>query len=196
MGEKMKGWEVLLILVAGFIIWKSIHPSVAVIAVIGYFIYRLSTNQKVRENFQKTYKKKNIDYFNSLGSTKEEREKKIKNMFDSNQDTIKSSYIYQYKYLTVDHDIWFTQSRNLSIMESKEREYLKATFLLYNNNLITSENFNYYLYAFVNGNGKAAIDDIGWKQYYQTVAKAANNQAAIAYMNQNCFNDNQTALTF
>jgi len=197
MGEKLTGFELLLVLGAAFLIGFYSHlPLLGVAAVVGYFIYRFSKSNGNRTAFQKNYKKKNVDAFNALGSTKEEREKNIKKMFEENQATIKSSFLYSYKYLTVDHDIWFTQSRNLSIMEPREREFLKATFVLYNNNLITSENFSYYLYAFVNGNGKAAIDEIGWKHYYQLFAKAENNHAAITYMNQNCFNDNQTAIKF
>ncbi len=193
MVEKMKE---LLILVASLIIGYYISFWITIIALVGYSIYRLSKNQKDRALFQQTYKQENIKYFNSIGSTKEERERNIKNMFDSKQATIRSSFLYQYKYGTVDYDIWFTQSRNLSIMESKERTFLRATFLLYNSNLITPENFSYYLYAFVNGNGKAAIDNIGYKSYCKAISRVEDNNTAIAYMNQNCFNDNQTIIRF
>lgn len=196
MGEKMKGGEVLLVLAGAFAVGYFISYWLSIPAVIVYFYFRLKKNKEDRSVYQNSLRKRNIDYFNSFGSTKEEREKNIKEIFESKQSTIKSHLFYDYKYKSVDHDIWIDQTRNLSIMEPKEREFLRATFLLFNENLISAEAFGYYLFAFVNGNGKASLDNRGWKHYYQTIAKAEDNNEAITYMNENCFKDNDTIVRF
>ncbi|MBS0645702.1 MAG: UbiA prenyltransferase family protein [Verrucomicrobia bacterium] len=196
MGEKMKGWEIAIVLIAAFVIGYYISFLLAVIILVVYFIYKTKKITKDRTTFQQAWKNKNIEYFKSFGSTQEEREKNIKKIFDNNQATIKSSFLYSYKYGSVDYDICLTQSRNLSIMDPKEKEFLKVSFLLYNNNSITPENFNYYLYAFVNGNGKAALDNFGLQRYYPAIARVENNNTADKYMFENCFKDNQTVISF
>jgi hypothetical protein len=104
----------------------------------------------------------------ALGSTEEERARNIEQMFD-NQDG-KVSYGTRWYFSGYPRGVaggWmsddncfleFRVSRSLSAMEPLERESLLMVYRLFNWNEISAEDFGYYRFAFINGDGKAAID--------------------------------------
>ena len=129
-----------------------------------------------------------FDEFNSLGSTKEERKKTIIQLFESKQKTMHFQWLWIY---TEQYDLanggWdndencflqIEQTRNLASMEPREREFLRSAMLLYNDGKLSNDAYAYYLFAFVNGNGKSGI--VFWKTFTHkkelkdgpTVAKA------------------------
>lgn len=54
-----------------------------------------------------------------------------------------------------------TISRSLVSMDNREREFLRTAFLLFNRSILSKEQYKYYLFSFVNGNGKASVETFG-----------------------------------
>lgn len=122
--------------------------------------------------FVNEFKREDINEWNKLGSTKEEREKGIKKMFDSNQAILKFALrhnfydrIYQnkkFKEVGVQKFISFIIERSLSAMEKREREFLRITYLLRNESKLSDSQWNYYRFAFIYGDGKASKGQTAW----------------------------------
>ena len=107
------------------------------------------------------------DLIKRLGSTTEEREKNIKKMFDEKKETLTLGIRRDYKYENGKLDplgqfIQFRISRNLAMMEQREREFLRTTYLLANSKKLGDNQYDYYRFAFINGNGKASIDEYNY----------------------------------
>ena len=108
-----------------------------------------------------------IQLWNSLGTTIEEREKGINKLFDSNKGTVYFGTRWDYKGLDsngakADFFMQFRISRNLATMEKREREFLRNTFLLYNRGNLDDNQWRYFRFAFINGNGKASLEDFNY----------------------------------
>ncbi len=105
--------------------------------------------------------------FERLGATVEEREKNIKKVFERKDQTLHFQWHLNHtetyrgtqggwhKDNTCYKEAEIT--RNIGAMEPREREFLRTVFLLFNEGKISGEDYRYYLFAFVNGNGKASI---------------------------------------
>lgn len=129
-----------------------------------------------------------FDAFKELGNTPEDRKKSIEEIFSDPDTTFFFAGRYEFVATTRTGGIdrtWgpFTKYheegtrrnyegfveirifRNLVTMEPKEKELLRAAFLLYNEGLIDAEDYRLSLFSFVNGNGKAAIEYYKYKAY-------------------------------
>lgn len=113
-----------------------------------------------------------IDLWNKLGSTKEEREKAIKKLFDGKKATI--PFGTRWDFIGENDEgrkskcfIQFQISRNLAAMESREREFLRIVFLLYNRGHLNENQWRHFRFALINGNGKASIDEFNYLVYTQ-----------------------------
>lgn len=149
------------------IIYVSVLLGIAII--IGYGIYNNSRQRKKAIDHNALFNRRIYDDFESLGNTKEEREKNIKKFFEGNDKTIRFHWIWSHSESYRDNQgarrtdkscyKKVSLARNLASMEPREREFLKNTFLLFNEGQITPQNYCYYLLAFVYGNGKGSIVD-------------------------------------
>ncbi len=114
-----------------------------------------------------------IELWNSLGSTQEEREKGIKSLFDKNNTALTFGTRWDFQDKET-NNWWFVQfriSRNLATMEKREREFLRTVFLLRNSGKLSDGAWDYYRFAFINGNGKASIDDYNYSIFQNTGIK-------------------------
>lgn len=106
-----------------------------------------------------------------LGSTPEERERNIKKIFEEKTATLSYGARFDFQHRVqvqgqaamLDCFITFRISRNIAAMENREREFLRTTYLLYNAGLISDAAWRLFSFAFINGNGKAAIDHWEYK---------------------------------
>lgn len=132
---------------------------------IGYTTYRIKKSREKELAAQKEVERLMLpqkELWNQLGSSKDEREKNIKKMFDSNNknlsvgiswDFIEGLRAYGGPFLQ------FRINRNLAAMEQREREFLRIAYSLYNNGQINDNQFEYYNFSLINGDGKAAIEE-------------------------------------
>lgn len=140
----------------------------AIIWGIIWFIRYQKKNSEAKKAAEKLrMQQPEIELWNKLGATSEEREKNIKKLFDSNNGTIFFGTRWDFKAVGGDgkrrgYYMQFRISRNLATMEKREREFLRTTFLLYNNGKLDDNQWRYYRFAFINGNGKASIDDYNY----------------------------------
>lgn len=169
--------------------WKTDLPILIGLILVGYFIsgwlafilfivviiIRGRGKKEDKKNAINEYNSVIFNNFQELGSTPEEREKKIRQMFDEKQKTIHFQYHWNHseKRKTQEGN-WVTEngcykkislSRNLASMDPREREFLRTAFLLFNDGKINNDNFRYYLFAFVYGNGKAGINEYNYLTY-------------------------------
>ena len=116
------------------------------------------------------------NFWKQLGSSVEEREKNIKQIFYSKDASINYGDSYHFKgwngQAHVNSSLTFCISRNLAAMEPREREFLKIALLLYNTGKVNDFGFNYYLFAFLNGNGKAYIENYSYKNIFENFSDA------------------------
>jgi len=129
---------ILLILIIIFVIYKINHQ-------IKYGWYGEKNNQAHKR--MEEVQKQTLEQITSLGSTAEEREKGINRLFDEKKHTIyhiragelpesfgtKKNRKYIFGILKL--------SRNLASFSSKEREFLRISFLLYNYKKISYKEF-------------------------------------------------------
>ena len=109
-----------------------------------------------------------IAAWNALGSTADEREKTIKLMFHNQEGSLSVGTRSYFRgkgrgdqgNWTYDDNCFVELriSRSLAAMEPREREFLRTVYLLFNAGEINEQQFRYYGFAFINGDGKATID--------------------------------------
>lgn len=137
------------------------------------FVKKLEKGVKGRDHDHKDEIQREIfESFKTFGESVEIREKNIKAFFDKNEGTV---YYSDYNNWDEVKDsfakaiiknqnyMWFRIKRNLISMEPKEKEFLRTTLLLYNKGILNDTQYRYYLFAFVNGNGKASVDSHSWR---------------------------------
>lgn len=152
------------------------------IGIIIFIFYKLLNRGKA--NHQKLTKAADVfnrsifEEFLTLGKTKEEREKNIKKIFYQKNKTIHFQWYWvhpekykveakegQSSYWTNDKYYCYKKikiSRNLASMEAREREFLQTVLLLFNEKNLSSLEYRDFLFAFVNGDGKAGIIDYNY----------------------------------
>jgi type IV secretion system protein VirD4 len=183
---KIKEWykKPIYIISAAIIIGYFILPSYVTNSIMGLFgalfglvfwgaiivwvIWWLRTRKQNKKD--KKLKEKlrleqpDFDLWKKLGSTPEEREKNIKKMFDEKKEslTFGTRWDFVYGKLESDYFIQFRISRNLALMEPREREFLRTTFLLANSGKLNDFQWDYYRFALINGNGKASIAEYNY----------------------------------
>lgn len=119
---------------------------------------------------QESFYKEDNDLWKKLGLNQTEREKGIIKYFDETTNTLMCSIEHE-----GDPGYWikFKISRNIAAMEKKERELLRTVFLLRNYEKLDNKQWNYYRFAFINGNGKASINEwrkVGWDNIHDGVS--------------------------
>ncbi|MEO7412323.1 MAG: hypothetical protein ABIZ81_03110, partial [Opitutaceae bacterium] len=102
--------------------------------------------------------------FRKLGSTPEARGEAINRMFDQKREVLSFSGRYEFAGTNAEKVagtgyVQFRISRSLLAMEAKEREFLRSTFFLRNAGLLNDDQWDFYQFAFMNGDGKASIDE-------------------------------------
>jgi hypothetical protein len=114
-----------------------------------------------------------LDAWQQLGSDPEEREHSINRMFDARTDTIEFDSMWDFDYSHT-NSFGFTETgyssmsfciaRDLAAMDSRESELLRASYLLYNANLIDLQAWRELTFCFVYGDGKAAIVSCDYRE--------------------------------
>lgn len=150
--------------------------------IVKTYIKSKSVNlQKMTTNVQEI----DTDFWKSLGDNREAREKNIKRLFDDNKETIPFSKLWVMQWnplrLSGDNYIQFRISRNIAKMEKREKEFLRSTFLLYNEGKLDESQWEYYRFAFINGDGKASIDACSWNVNEQIAGKIGDSISAVRY---------------
>lgn len=119
------------------------------------------------------------DEFRELGATQEERRRNIDAMFDRNDKTMRFQWFWIHSETYYANNVQqmdqmcfkkISLTRSLASMEPREREFLRIAYHLYNEGKLTDENFCYYLFCFVHGNGKAGIAQYQYHTHPQTTA--------------------------
>jgi type IV secretion system protein VirD4 len=140
------------------------------LALIGFIVYVVINNSNQKADHQKElaeYNRTCVNQFMQLGSSPEERENRIKEMFNTKKGTI--SFCQHLDFMDKVQDsngawvrrksfIRFDIHRNITAMEHREREFLRGAMLLFNSGKLTETQYCYYLFAFLNGNGKASLN--------------------------------------
>lgn len=154
---------------------------------IGHTSYRIKKSKSKEDaaaNDLERFMQPQRELWTQLGESKEEREKNIKKMFDSNNKNLTVCVNWDFIEGLRGYGGPFVQfriSRNLAAMEPREREFLRITYTLYNNGQINDSQFEYYNFSLVNGDGKAAIEDYS---YLWGVGELAKN-SYLTTTNQN-----------
>ncbi len=149
------------LLIVGVVIW-------------GFFSLFKGTSKEEKAAETLKVKQPEIEFWNRLGATPEEREKSIKKLFDTNSASI--PFGTRWDFTGKDGQgrtdrrcfVQFQISRSLATMEPREREFLKITFLLYNSGHLNENDWQHFRFALINGNGKASIDDFSFAAYRET----------------------------
>jgi hypothetical protein len=114
-----------------------------------------------------------LDAWQQLGSDPEEREHSINRMFDTRTGTIEFDSMWEFDYSHSDRSgftetayssMSFRIARDLASMDNRESELLRATYLLYNANLIDLQAWQELTFCFVYGDGKAAIVSCDYRE--------------------------------
>lgn len=161
---------ILLTIILGY--YVSFWIPVLVIGI--WLLIRSSNNASEKSKKKAAINNFIFEEFKKLGSTPEEREKIIKRMFENKEGSFSFSTHYDFPdqvrnqnggWTKTQSHVIFTIHRNLAAMEQREREFLKTTLLLYNSGKLSEKQYRYYLFAFINGNGKASIDTWGYQAH-------------------------------
>lgn len=160
------------------VIWGSI---------ISWIIWWLRTRKQNKKD--KKLKEKlrleqpDRELWKKLGSTTEEREKNIKKMFDEKKEnlTFGTRWDFVYGKRESDNFIQFRISRNLALMEQREREFLRTVFLLGNSGKLNDYQWDYYRFALINGNGKASIGEYEYQLFGDDTTGIRDGPTAIKY---------------
>jgi type IV secretion system protein VirD4 len=164
---------VILCLILGYFISFWIPVIAGVIGLIIRSSNKATEKDKIKDSFNRF----NIEQFKSLGETKEERDKNIRKMFDNKDGTLRFGTWYEYEasvqnpngatfYTKKYTSLRFKISRHIAAMEQREREFLKTTLLLFNEERLNYNQYKYYLLAFIYGNGKTSIDTWSYENSY------------------------------
>ncbi len=114
-----------------------------------------------------------LDAWQQLGSDPEEREHAINRMFDARIGTIEFDSMWDFDYShtnssgfteTAYSSMSFRIARDLAAMDNRESEPLRATYLLYNANLIDLQAWRELTFCFLYGDGKAAIVSCDYRE--------------------------------
>ena len=133
----------------------------------------------------------NVKYWKGLGANEEARQSTIGDIFRANKGDVEISVYECYPqkdFESTTRDDWFEVAlqvkRNLAAMTPREREGLRAAYLLLNSNLIEYEKYERFAFAFIHGEGKGNID----RYYYHAAQRFGVNSIAAAaklYQDQN-----------
>ncbi len=135
-------------------------------------------NENKRKEARRKARQAQIGFWQGLGDTVAEREKNIKTLFDAKSASLSFGDTYNFEswngQANASSSIVFRISRNLSAMEAREREFLKTALLLYNSGKLDEGKFHYFMFSFINGNGKASIEDYNWHNSYEDFKNGPN----------------------
>lgn len=147
-------------------------------ALLGWGIWRFATagrrRRKKNAKAQAEAKRPDGEAWKRLGATPEEREATIKRLFDAKQGSLSYGTIWFFEGKkpregekqepwTYRHSwIRFRISRSLAVMDPREREFLRMVYLLFNAKQISFDEFEFYRFCFINGNGKGTVDSCAY----------------------------------
>ncbi len=107
-----------------------------------------------------------LSAWQQLGSDPQEREAAINQMFDGRIGVVEFDTMWDFEY-SHQHSLGSTETayssmsfhiaRDLATLDSRESEFLRATYLLYNAGEIDEQTWNDLTFCYVYGEGKAAI---------------------------------------
>jgi type IV secretion system protein VirD4 len=158
-------------------------PLLFLAVVIGFVVMVRSGRAKGIQQAQAAAMRPNLDAWNALGRTVEEREVNIKRMFDEKRASLQVVLRYDVQGSKIISELQKGTStkasgcvevgvrRNIGVMEPREREFLRSAYLLYNRALMKRSHWLYYCFALINGNGKAEVTY--WKSWDLGVADGA-----------------------
>lgn len=184
----------LLVLAICILVGYFISFLLALIAFIVYIIVNNSNKAAEKRKENEAYNRIIIDQFLKLGDSAAEREKNIKRMFDNKEGTISFSNHYSFIDQVQNANggwnkktsyVRFDIHRNIAAMEQREREFLKTTMLLFNSAKLSDTQYRYYLFAFVNGNGKASVNTWNYSVWDQGRGIKDGPSAVRFYQEQN-----------
>ncbi len=157
---------------------RSDIERIALIAFVAFIVAMIvgalhSRSERVRRRTQTAADSRSVaahrqtlDAWQQLGADPEERERSINRMFDTRMGTVEFDSMWDFDYShtnssgfteTAYSSMSFRIARNLAAMDNHEREFLRATYLLYNANLIDLQAWRELSFCFVYGDGKASI---------------------------------------
>lgn len=148
----------------GMVAAGAVGLALVALVAVGIWFFRWSKRRNVRRNEQARVP----DYraWDELGKSKDERAAAIDRMFDARTAIVGYGTLWTQKYKRKNHEekivgetrlSTFRIQRGLAAFETREREFLRAAYHLYNAGNIGEQDWRYYSFAFVNGNGKAQI---------------------------------------
>jgi len=166
-----------------YLISSLLYVGVSVLGIILiiWILYKLVKGSKGKAETEKSKIQKPFrEFWLSLGNDINDREKNIRRLFEAKTGNIPFGDRLEIRNYGAKHFIQFQLSRNLASMEQREREFLRTTFLLYNSGLLSNSQWEYYCFAFVNGNGKASVDSYSY--YIQSESTGVKNApSAVKY---------------
>jgi hypothetical protein len=129
-----------------------------------------------------------LDAWQQLGADAEAREHAINRLFDARIGTIEFDSMWDFDYShtyssgmteTAYSSMSFRIARDLATMDSRESELLRATYLLYNAELIDLQTWRELCFSILYGDGKAAIVSCDYREPIELPFR--DWQGAIAY---------------
>ena len=114
-----------------------------------------------------------LDAWQQLGADPEEREQAINRLFDARIGTIEFDSMWDFEYShtnssgsteTAYSSMSFRIARDLAVMDNRESEFLRATYLLYNAELIDLQAWREFTFCFLYGDGKAVIVSCDYRE--------------------------------
>ncbi|VAW78074.1 hypothetical protein MNBD_GAMMA15-1111 [hydrothermal vent metagenome] len=121
-----------------------------------WVLYRMITvKRRLRKKIMARRKKRNQEALELFGKTREEREITINKVFDRQEDSI--TYDEKIKKDPGIRKLEFSIYRSLSTMPPRERETLRAAYLLHNAGLMDDHSFDISRLGLIFGDGKCQV---------------------------------------
>ncbi len=140
---------------------------------ISYLVFKAIMNSQTRGKGREEYERINREQIKKFGVTVEEREKNIKKLFERKDDVISSGARMNFRVGIAKIKgtlvrLFGLKSAQTCICNASKRKRAFETGIVANNSgKLTRKNINYYLLAFVYGNGKCAIDSWSYRNNYE-----------------------------
>lgn len=118
------------------------------------------------DSLQSATRRPAMDAWQQLGSDPQERERSINRMFDANSGTVEFDTMWDFDYThtssaglteTAYSSMSFRIASNIAEINSRQRDCLRAVYLLYNAGLIDQQVWRDLTFCFVYGDGKTSI---------------------------------------